>query len=211
MANLLLYSLSLLPESPLDRHDLAGLQVSTPMGDAATAADESQQAALHDLVMSLPRAHALLLRSVCEVLHHHWINQADREVALRALSLVFTPLLWGPDREGDGGAHAWAATARLIAEFRAVFLRPRELRRFEEDEEQPEAAAEACPLGRHDADFMTLLDSLLGDLLHRSLFDDADDKRGASCPLALEPRSPSGVLAMEEPSSPSDDDESLGS
>lgn len=211
MANLLLYSLSLLPESPLDRRDLAGLRVSTPTGDVSTAADESQQAALHDLVVSLPRAHALLLRSVCELLHHHWINQAEREVALRALSLVFTPLLWGPDREGDGGTSAWATTARLIAEFRAIFLRPRELRRFEEDEERPEAAAEACPLGRHDADFMTLLDSLLGDLLHRSLFDDTEDKRGGSGAAALEPRSPSGVLALEEPTGPSDDDEGLGS
>lgn len=81
-----------------------------------------------------------------ELLHHYWINQADRDGSLQELARLLAPAVFGtPAEHGllaeDGGLLS-DTVEMLISEYRPLFTQPFNLRRYEADAAR-QAAAEA--------------------------------------------------------------------
>lgn len=85
-----------------------------------------------------------------EFLHHHVINQADRDHSLQELGSLFAPFIFGTPQEyglPEADASLLADTAELmIAEYRPLFTQPYGLNRFEQDTAR--AAAESGKLSQ---------------------------------------------------------------
>ncbi|KAL4457418.1 hypothetical protein ABPG75_012283 [Micractinium tetrahymenae] len=116
---------------------------------------ESQQSDYYDERVASVRA--LLKRAdpyvvealfpLFELLHHYWINQADRDSCLQELGRLLAPAVFGSAADHglppeDGGLLS-DTVEMLIAEYRPLFTQPFNLRRYEADVARQALAAEA--------------------------------------------------------------------
>ncbi|PSC69082.1 rho GTPase-activating 4 isoform X2 [Micractinium conductrix] len=141
IANLLLLWLGSLPE-PLFPTALIPELVDSQQSDYYSERVSSVRALLKRSESNVVEA----LFPLFELLHHYWINQADRDSCLQQLGRLLSPAVFGtPAEHGlpaeDGGLLS-DTVEMLIAEYRPLFTQPFNLRRYEADSAR-QAAAEA--------------------------------------------------------------------
>ncbi|EFN58643.1 hypothetical protein CHLNCDRAFT_140889 [Chlorella variabilis] len=141
IANLLLLWLGSLPE-PLFPASLVPALVESQQSDYY----EDRVSAVRALLKQAEPFVVEALFPLFELLHHYWINQADRDGSLQELARLLAPAVFGtPAEHGllaeDGGLLS-DTVEMLISEYRPLFTQPFNLRRYEADAAR-QAAAEA--------------------------------------------------------------------
>lgn len=90
-----------------------------------------------------------------ELLHHYWINQADRDSCLQELGRLLAPAVFGTPRQHglpqeDGGLLT-DTVEMLVSEYRPLFTQPFNLRRYDADVARQAAAAQQAEAARLEA------------------------------------------------------------
>lgn len=141
IANLLLLWLGSLPE-PLFPAALVPALVVSQQSDYYEERVTSVRALLKQAEPFVVEA----LFPLFELLHHYWINQADRDSTLQQLGRLLAPAVFGNPREHNLPAEDAGLLSdtveMLISEYRPLFTQPFNLRRYEADAAR-QAAAEA--------------------------------------------------------------------
>jgi hypothetical protein len=143
VANLLLLWLSALPE-PLFPPDLlpALLQSYASLGSSAHA---DRIMALRCILKCCDAYVVEAIFPLFELLHHYWVNQQERQAALRDLTSIFSVHVFGLAAEHRAPPELadalFEATRLLIADYRPLFTQPYNFNRYEEDLARQEAAA----------------------------------------------------------------------
>jgi hypothetical protein len=128
-----------------------------------------------------------------ELLHHYWINQADRDSSLQDLGRLLTPAVFGTARQhglppADGGLLS-DTVEMLISEYRPLFTQPFNLRRYEADAAR-QAAAEAARTDAAGMPSSPLLTPIRCERLSVMVPEGLGSPFGDCCATPLAPESP---------------------